>query len=165
MTGYLPHYLQTVTNHCAGKRKGCHSPPPPKSAARNAVIRFMGVWLKNRISEGYSVALFPPIDLKFGMYTRLGVLDSRLKFQVSISSRTGVTGGSHLLKIQCNGSVHAYRRDAFYRPDFSQTKRDRDFIFSQLVDLLDVCALVVVGSIFIARNVLQNVLRSSFFRL
>ena len=77
-------------------------PPPPKSAARNAVIRFMGVWLKNRISEGYSVALFHPIDLKFGMYTRLGVLDSRLKFQVSISSRTGVTGGSHLLKIQCN---------------------------------------------------------------
>ena len=123
----------------------------------------MGVWLKNRISEGYSVALFHPIDLKFGMYTRLGVLDSRLKFQVSISSRTGVTGGSHLLKIQCNMS--ARRRDAFYRPIFSQTKRDRDFIFSQLVDLLEVCALGVVGSVFIARNVLQNVLRSSFFRL
>ena len=82
-------------------------PPPKKSAARNAVIRFMGVWLKNRISEGYSVALFHPIDLKFGMYTRLGVLDSRLKFQVSISSRTGVTGGSHLLKIQCNMSARA----------------------------------------------------------
>ena len=131
----------------------------------------MGVWLKNRISEGYSVALFHPIDLKFGMYTRLGVLDSRLKFQVSISSRTGVTGGSHLLKIQCNTRVRAYartrahRRDAFYRPIFSQTKRDRDFIFSQLVDLLEVCALGVVGSVFIARNVLQNVLRSSFFRL
>ena len=82
-------------------------PPPKKSAARNAVIRFMGVWLKNRISEGYNVALFHPIDLKFGMYTRLGVLDSRLKFQVSISSRTGVTGGSHLLKIQCNMSARA----------------------------------------------------------
>ena len=53
------------------------------------------------------MALFHPIDLKFGMYTRLGVLDSRLKFQVSISSRTGVTGGSHLLKIQCNTRVRA----------------------------------------------------------
>ena len=141
-------------------------PSPPKSAARNAVIRFMGVWLKNQISEGYSVALFHPIDLKFGMYTRLGVLDSSLKFQVPISSGTEVTGGSHLLKIQCNTHTCTHSRDAFYRPNFSQTKRDRDFIFSQLVDLLDVCALGVVGSIFIARNVLlQNVLRSSFFRL
>ena len=72
-----------------------------------------------------------------------------------------------MLKIQCNTRARAHRgrRDAFYRPIFSQTKRDRDFIFSQLVDLLDVCALGVVGSIFIARDVLQNVLRLSFFRL
>ena len=67
----------------------------------------MGVWLKNRISEGYSVALFHPIDLKFGMYTRLGVLDSSLKFQVPISSGTEVTGGSHLPWIQCNTRARA----------------------------------------------------------
>ena len=71
-------------------------PPPSKSAARNAVIRFMGVWLKIQISEGYSVAPFHPFDLKFGMYTRLGVFDSSSKFQVSISSGTEVTDRSHL---------------------------------------------------------------------
>ena len=44
--------------------------PAPKSVAGNIVIHFMGIRLKNRISEGYNVAPFHPIDLKFGMYTR-----------------------------------------------------------------------------------------------
>eukprot|EP00116_Pleurobrachia_bachei_P011813 sb/3472075/ len=52
--------------------------------------------LKTRISEGYSVTPFHPIDLKFGMYTRLGVFYLSLKFQVSISSGSEVTEGSHL---------------------------------------------------------------------
>eukprot|EP00116_Pleurobrachia_bachei_P008664 sb/3468926/ len=41
-----------------------------------------------KISEGYSVAPFHQINLKFGLYTRLGVLYLSFKFQVSILSGT-----------------------------------------------------------------------------
>ena len=84
----------------------------------------MGVWLKNRISEGYSVALFHPIDLKFGMYTRLGVLDSSLKFQVPISSGTGVTGGSHLPWIQCNTRARARVGETLFTDPFSPKRNE-----------------------------------------
>jgi hypothetical protein len=92
--------MPTVNNayrdyHCAGKRKGCH-PPPPKALPETQLYVLWVFELKTRISEGYSVTPFHPIDLKFGMYTRLGVFYLSLKFQVSISSGSEVTEGSHL---------------------------------------------------------------------
>ena len=87
--------------HCAGKRKGCHSHPPKPLPETQLYV----LWVfrrKPRTLKGYSVALSLPFYLKFWMYTRLGVLDSHSKFQVSISSGTGVIDWSHLLKIQCN---------------------------------------------------------------
>jgi len=91
--------------HCAGKRKGCPIPPPKTALPETQLYVLWVFWLKTRISEGYSAAHFHPIHLKFGIYTRLGVFNLSLKFQVSISSRTEVTEGSHLPKIQCNTYV------------------------------------------------------------
>ena len=99
-------HCKTDNDHCAGKRKGCH-PPPPKKAPPETQLYVLWVFsTKTQISKGYKVAPFHPIHLKFGMHTRLGVFYFGLKFQVFISSRTEVTDWSHLLKIQCNRHAH-----------------------------------------------------------
>eukprot|EP00116_Pleurobrachia_bachei_P016086 sb/3476348/ len=83
-------------------------PFPPKALPETQLYVLWVFRLKTRISEGYSVAPFHPIYLKFGIYTRLGVFNLSLKFQVSISSGFKLQRGSHLLKIQCNRHAHTH---------------------------------------------------------
>eukprot|EP00116_Pleurobrachia_bachei_P012264 sb/3472526/ len=70
--------------------------PPPKALPETQLYVLWVFRLKTRNSEGYSVTPFHPIDLKFGMYTRLEVFNLSSKYQVSISSGSEVTEGSHL---------------------------------------------------------------------
>eukprot|EP00116_Pleurobrachia_bachei_P001577 sb/3461839/ len=85
-------HLGHVTGYCFIELSGAR-----KAVSSDSTVLLYVLWvfeLKTRISEGYSATPFHPIDLKFGMYTRLGVFYLSSKFQVSISSGSEVTEGS-----------------------------------------------------------------------